>query len=105
MMQTASEEMSRTTPEPVSSETAWAAVLARDARFEGRFVYGVRSTGVFCRPSCPSRRPNRDRVAFFADPAAARAAGFRACKRCRPEQALPGREAIDRTSRPTWTSG
>jgi AraC family transcriptional regulator of adaptative response/methylated-DNA-[protein]-cysteine methyltransferase len=97
MMQTASEEMSRTTPEPVSSETAWAAVLARDARFEGRFVYGVRSTGVFCRPSCPSRRPNRDRVAFFADPAAARTAGFRACKRCRPEQALPGREAIERT--------
>ena len=71
-------------PDP---ETAWAAVLGRDAGFEGRFVYAVRSTGVFCRPTCPSRRPRREQVAFFAQAAEARAAGFRACRRCRPEAA------------------
>ena len=50
-----------------------------------RFVYAVRSTGIYCRPSCPSRRPRRDRVAFFETPAAAREAGFRACRRCHPD--------------------
>ncbi|MDE3128272.1 MAG: bifunctional transcriptional activator/DNA repair enzyme protein Ada, partial [Gemmatimonadota bacterium] len=50
---------------------AWRAVLDRDARYDGRFVYGVTSTGIFCRPSCASRRPRRDRVRFFADAAAA----------------------------------
>lgn len=69
---------------PPDAETAWAAVQGRDDRFDGRFVYAVRSTGVFCRPSCPSRRPGRGQVAFFADAGAAAAAGFRACKRCDP---------------------
>ena len=69
-------------------EALWAAVLTRDGRLEGEFVYGVRSTGVFCRPTCPSRRPHRKQVAFFPGPAAARAAGFRACRRCQPEAAL-----------------
>jgi len=63
----------------------WQSVLARDSRFDGAFVYAVRSTGIYCRPSCPSRRPNRDRVEFFADPSTAERAGFRACQRCRPE--------------------
>ena len=63
----------------------WSAVLGHDRAADGLFVYGVRSTGVFCRPSCPSRRPRRDRVAFFETPASAREAGFRACKRCRPD--------------------
>lgn len=63
----------------------WAAVLSRDANADGRFVYAVRSTGVYCRPSCPSRRPRRDRVVFFATPGDARAAGFRACRRCGPD--------------------
>ena len=58
----------------------WLAVLARDRRADGVFVYAVRSTGVYCRPSCPSRRPHRDRVTFFATAAGARAAGFRACR-------------------------
>jgi AraC family transcriptional regulator of adaptative response/methylated-DNA-[protein]-cysteine methyltransferase len=63
----------------------WNAVLGHDRDADGLFVYGVRSTGVYCRPSCPSRRPRRDRVAFFETPAAAREAGFRACKRCHPD--------------------
>lgn len=69
---------------PVAAE-CWAAVVARDAAFDGRFVYSVRSTGVFCRPSCPSRRARRENVAFHADAEAARRAGFRACRRCRPD--------------------
>jgi AraC family transcriptional regulator of adaptative response/methylated-DNA-[protein]-cysteine methyltransferase len=59
-------------------------VLTRDARADGTFYYAVTSTGVFCRPSCPSRRPRRDRVRFFDTPAAAEDAGFRACRRCHP---------------------
>ncbi len=69
----------------MSDHDAWRAVVDRDALYDDRFVYGVTSTGVFCRPSCPSRRPRRDRVRYFADPAAATQAGFRACKRCRPQ--------------------
>jgi AraC family transcriptional regulator of adaptative response/methylated-DNA-[protein]-cysteine methyltransferase len=59
-------------------------VLARDARLSGAFVYGVRSTGVYCRPGCPSRRPGRDQIVFFATPEAAEQAHFRPCRRCRP---------------------
>ena len=62
----------------------WRAVLARDKRADGTFVYAVRSTGVYCRPSCPSRRPRRDRVVFFTSPLEAERRGFRACRRCRP---------------------
>jgi AraC family transcriptional regulator, regulatory protein of adaptative response / methylated-DNA-[protein]-cysteine methyltransferase len=68
----------------IDERDAWHAVETRDARFDGRFVYGVTSTGVYCRPSCPSRRPSRANVRFLADPDAAEAAGFRACLRCRP---------------------
>src|SRR5262245_61512573 len=63
----------------------WHAVATRDPRREQEFVYAVRSTGIFCRASCPSRRPARSRVAFFATPGEARTAGFRPCRRCRPE--------------------
>src|SRR6185503_12007695 len=63
----------------------WQAVLARDAREDGAFVYAVRSTGIYCRASCPSRRPRRDWVRFFDSAADARHNGFRACKRCRPD--------------------
>jgi AraC family transcriptional regulator of adaptative response/methylated-DNA-[protein]-cysteine methyltransferase len=62
----------------------WTAIQKRDSNKDGHFYYGVTSTGVFCRPSCPSRRPRRDRVLFFADSKAAQAAGFRPCLRCRP---------------------
>jgi AraC family transcriptional regulator of adaptative response/methylated-DNA-[protein]-cysteine methyltransferase len=73
----------------VSAETAWSAVMSRDRRLDGRFVYAVRTTGVYCRPGCASRRPRRENVEFFATPAAAARAGFRACRRCRPDQTLP----------------
>lgn len=69
---------------PLSPAAAWEAVLARDRARDGAFVYAVRTTGVYCRPSCPSRRPRREHVAFFAAPADAERAGFRACARCGP---------------------
>jgi AraC family transcriptional regulator, regulatory protein of adaptative response / methylated-DNA-[protein]-cysteine methyltransferase len=69
----------------------WRAVHARDRAADGSFVFAVKTTGVYCRPSCPARRPKRENVSFFGDGAAAQAAGFRACRRCTPD-ALP---AID----------
>ena len=71
----------RTTRDP-----RWAAVVARDSVADGTFVYSVRTTGVFCRPSCASRRARPENVQFHADGAAAEAAGFRPCRRCRPDQ-------------------
>ena len=65
-------------------DTRWQQVEARDRAADGRFVYAFTSTGIFCRPSCPSRRPRRDRVRFFDAPDAAAQAGFRPCRRCRP---------------------
>jgi len=62
----------------------WHLVFARDRRFDGTFVYAVASTGVYCKPSCPSRRPRVDHVEFYAVPEAAERAGFRACRRCKP---------------------
>ena len=82
-------------------EPRWRAVVARDLKADGQFVYAVRSTGVYCRPSCPSRRPRPDRVTFFSTPADAERAGFRACKRCRPKDAAatdPWLEKIRRAS-------
>lgn len=64
----------------------WQQVMARDARQDGRFVFAVRTTGVYCRPSCPSRRPRRNSVEFFADPNQAERAGYRACLRCKPTE-------------------
>lgn len=64
--------------------TAWRAVQHRDAAYDGRFVYAVSSTRIYCRPSCSSRRPTRSRVEFYPSPGDAEAAGYRACKRCRP---------------------
>jgi AraC family transcriptional regulator of adaptative response/methylated-DNA-[protein]-cysteine methyltransferase len=65
-------------------DACWQAVLAKDGGQDGAFVYAVRSTGVFCRPCCPSRRPRRKNVIFFDSPSAAEQAGFRPCRRCRP---------------------
>jgi AraC family transcriptional regulator of adaptative response/methylated-DNA-[protein]-cysteine methyltransferase len=73
----------------VDAAAAWAAVSARDGRADGAFVYAVSTTRVYCRPACPSRRPRREHVAFFAVPADAEAAGYRACLRCRPRAAAP----------------
>lgn len=74
--------------------TAWNAVQHRDRRFDGRFVYAVSSTRIFCRPSCSSRRPTRSKVEFFSSTAEAERAGYRACKRCRPTSSAPS--GIDR---------
>ncbi len=68
----------------------WRAVVERDRQWDGSFVFAVTSTKIFCRPSCPSRRPRQDRVRFYESGLDARAAGFRACKRCVPESALAG---------------
>jgi AraC family transcriptional regulator of adaptative response/methylated-DNA-[protein]-cysteine methyltransferase len=77
----------------------WHAVETRDASQDGAFVYAVRSTGVFCRPSCPSRRPDPERVEFFAAPAEAAAAGYRPCKRCRPDERNPATEKAAQVAR------
>jgi AraC family transcriptional regulator of adaptative response/methylated-DNA-[protein]-cysteine methyltransferase len=70
---------------PVDDESAWAAVLRRDRAMDGRFVTGVLTTGIYCRPSCAARHPKRENVRFFADGADASAAGLRACLRCKPD--------------------
>jgi AraC family transcriptional regulator of adaptative response/methylated-DNA-[protein]-cysteine methyltransferase len=71
----------------LTAERRWRIVLARDPRYDGAFVYGVRSTGIYCRPSCPSRRPRRAQVDFFPVPEVAERAGFRPCRRCQPSEA------------------
>ena len=70
----------------LDEQTCWPAVLELDRRSDGKFVYAVRSTGIFCRPSCPSRKPRRAQVSFFPDPSAAQQQGYRPCKRCRPQE-------------------
>lgn len=82
-----------------NQEDYWQAVLAKDASFDGIFVYAVRSTGVYCRPSCPARRPRRKQVLFFALPEAAQQQGFRSCRRCHPQKATtrnPHAELVQR---------
>ena len=69
-----------------NDEERWAAVLDRDPGAEGEFFYSVSTTGVFCRPGCPSRRPRREHVRFHASREEAKNAGFRACRRCRPDE-------------------
>jgi AraC family transcriptional regulator of adaptative response/methylated-DNA-[protein]-cysteine methyltransferase len=66
----------------------WQQVLERDSAADGQFVYAVKSTKIYCRPSCPSRRPTRKNVTFFPNAAAAEQAGYRACKRCEPDLAV-----------------
>ena len=78
----------------IADEDAWAAVQRRDRAFDGRFVTGVLSTGIFCRPSCAARHPRRENVRFFADAAAARAAGLRACLRCLPDDVARDERAV-----------
>ncbi len=82
-----------------NEEALWLAVQNRDPSYNGRMFYGVRSTGVYCRPTCPSRRPRRDRVAFFATCEDAEAAGFRACRRCNPRGMEPAAELVAQACR------
>jgi AraC family transcriptional regulator of adaptative response/methylated-DNA-[protein]-cysteine methyltransferase len=71
---------------PMVADPNWQAVLKRDPRLDGVLFYAVRSTGIYCRPSCPSRRPRREHVQFFFEPKAAESAGYRPCRRCRPRE-------------------
>lgn len=80
----------------IDEQAAWAAVLRRDRTQDGRFVTGVLTTGIYCRPSCAARHPARAHVRFFADGAAARAAGLRACLRCRPDEVARDEAALAR---------
>lgn len=81
---------------PVDEELAWQAVMARDKSFDGRFVTGVLSTGIYCRPSCSARHPKRENVRFFAEAGEADLAGLRACLRCRPNEVSRDDEAVNR---------
>lgn len=83
----------------VTDEQAWQAVLARDRSFDGRFVTGVLSTGIYCRPSCSARHPRRENVRFFDGPGAAEGAGLRPCLRCRPNDVGRDEEAVARALR------
>ena len=78
----------------LTDDARYAALTARDPRFDGVFFVGVRTTGIYCRPICPARTPRRSRCEFFASPVLAERAGFRACFRCRPELA-PGNAPVD----------
>lgn len=76
----------------IDETAAWTAFEHRDRAQDGRVIVAVTTTGIYCKPSCPARRPKREHVRFFGDPGAARAAGFRACRRCRPDEV--GRERV-----------
>ena len=81
----------------MNEAVAWESVLNRDSSADDRFLYGVTTTGIYCRPSCPSRRPKRGNVSFFSSAEAAERAGFRACQRCKPNSQPTSRdEGIDR---------
>src|SRR3954468_20852103 len=69
----------------LTEDARWQAVQARDTESDGKFVFAVSSTGIYCRPSCPSKRPKRENVTFFRRPQEAETAGFRECLRCRPK--------------------
>jgi AraC family transcriptional regulator of adaptative response/methylated-DNA-[protein]-cysteine methyltransferase len=94
-MNSASAEM----PEADLEERYWQAALARDAAADHLFVYGVRSTGIYCRASCAARKPRRDRVVFFLRPEDAERAGFRPCRRCRPQELGTARPQVDAVRR------
>ncbi|MGW8235288.1 bifunctional DNA-binding transcriptional regulator/O6-methylguanine-DNA methyltransferase Ada, partial [Klebsiella pneumoniae] len=86
---------------PIVADTddrRWQAVCERDTRADGQFVFAVLTTGICCRPSCRSRRARRENVRFFADVAAAVAAGFRPCKRCQPDKDYPQQQRVDKVA-------
>jgi AraC family transcriptional regulator of adaptative response/methylated-DNA-[protein]-cysteine methyltransferase len=92
--------MNRANAKPYRTAAArWHAVEQRDPMAEGVFVLAVTSTGIFCRPTCPAKRPRRDRVEFYDSPADARRAGYRACLRCKPEDEAFGRRHSDAIAR------
>ena len=78
----------------LDAETAWAAFMRRDRAWDGRVIGAVKTTGIYCKPSCPARRPKREHVEFFASGEEALAAGFRPCLRCKPDEVGRDREAV-----------
>jgi AraC family transcriptional regulator of adaptative response/methylated-DNA-[protein]-cysteine methyltransferase len=86
--------VSQANPLPTHDDQRWDAVVARDRAQDGKFIFAVSTTGVYCRPSCPARRPRRENVQFFSRPENAEKAGYRACLRCRPKS-LSGNAQID----------
>ena len=80
----------------LSEDLAWAAFDARDRAYDGRFIVAVTTTHIYCKPTCPARRPRREHVEFYADADAARAAGYRACLRCKPDEVGRDRVAVAR---------
>jgi AraC family transcriptional regulator of adaptative response/methylated-DNA-[protein]-cysteine methyltransferase len=83
----------------IDENRAWTAFERRDRTWDGRVIGAVRTTGIYCKPSCPARRPKRDNVEFFRDGEAARAAGYRPCLRCKPDEVGRDREAVARAVR------
>jgi AraC family transcriptional regulator, regulatory protein of adaptative response / methylated-DNA-[protein]-cysteine methyltransferase len=83
----------------LDADTAWAAFERRDRSWDGRVIGAVKTTGIYCKPSCPARRPKREHVAFFASGEEARAAGYRACLRCKPDEVGRDRDAVARAVR------
>ncbi|OAV84632.1 hypothetical protein PTTG_31144 [Puccinia triticina 1-1 BBBD Race 1] len=81
-------------PNPMNDDQRWLAVLARDGNADGQFVFAVQTTGIFCRPSCRARHALRENVRFYADAGQAAQAGFRPCKRCRPDQQDPQAQRV-----------
>jgi AraC family transcriptional regulator of adaptative response/methylated-DNA-[protein]-cysteine methyltransferase len=77
-------------------DTAWAAFMRRDRSWDGRVIGAVKTTGIYCKPSCPARHPKREHVIFFASGKEARLAGFRSCLRCKPDEVGRDREAVAR---------
>jgi len=75
-------------------DTAWAAFMRRDRSWDGKVIGAVHTTGIYCKPSCPARRPKRENVTFYASAEEARAAGFRQCLRCKPDEVGRDREAV-----------
>jgi AraC family transcriptional regulator of adaptative response/methylated-DNA-[protein]-cysteine methyltransferase len=76
----------------LSDDAAWGAFERRDRAYDGRVIGAVTTTNIYCKPSCPARRPKREHVIFYPDADAARAAGYRACLRCKPDEV--GRDRI-----------
>jgi AraC family transcriptional regulator of adaptative response/methylated-DNA-[protein]-cysteine methyltransferase len=104
-MSALAQPLERHTSETMSSiarldaDTAWAAFMRRDRSWDGRVIGAVKTTGIYCKPSCPAKRPKREHVEFFASGAEARAAGFRACLRCKPDEVGRDRDAVAKAVR------
>jgi len=85
--------------ETLSANSAWAAFMRRDRRWDGRIIGAVKTTGIYCKPSCPAKRPKRENVEFYESAAEARAAGYRPCLRCKPDDLGRDREAVAKAIR------